>query len=146
MVYRLRTTTMNLHHITLVQTTFAAVQAEADLFATRLYDHLFRLDPCLCYLFPEGLAAHKQKFMAALAEIVMGLTRPFPLIQHTLKPLGHRHAQYGIQPAHYHLFASALRGALAETLDETFTREVETAWMEAYYLIVGILKETGDQT
>jgi hemoglobin-like flavoprotein len=134
---------MNLHRIHLVQTTFKAVQAEAALFVTRLYEHLFRLDPCLCYLFPQEMEVHKEKFMAALAEIVAGLARPFPLIQHTLKPLGRRHAHYGIQPAHYHTFATALHHALADTLGNEFTAEVETAWMEAYYLIVGIMKETG---
>ncbi|MCB8943196.1 MAG: hemin receptor [Ardenticatenaceae bacterium] len=135
---------MNLHHITLVQTTFPTVQTEADLFVNRLYEHLFRLDPCLCYLFPREMAAHKQKFIAALGEIVAGLERPFPLIQHTLKPLGRRHTHYGIQPAHYHTFATALHHALAATLGTAFTTEVAAAWMEAYYLVVGIMKETRD--
>lgn len=137
---------MNLRHINLVQTTFTRVQTGAELFATRLYEHLFRLDPCLCYLFPQEMPAHKEKFMAALAEIVVGLARPYPLIQHTLKPLGRRHAMYHIQSAHYHTFATALRQALADTLGNEFTAEVEAAWMEAYYLVAGVMKETGDRT
>ena len=134
---------MNQHHFHLVQTTFALVDAEANLFVTRLFEHLFRLDPCLCYLFPQEMAQHKQNFMAVLAEIVVGWERPFPLIQQTLKPLGRQHAQYGIQPAHYHTFATALRLALADTLGDRFTSEVEAAWLELYYLIAGIMKEAG---
>jgi len=136
---------MNLHHINLVQTTFALVQAEADLFATRLFEHLFRLDPCLCYLFPQEMARHKARFMAALAEIVGGLERPYPLIQHTLKPLGHQHAHLGLQPAHFHAFATALQQALADTLGSHFTPDVRQAWIDAYYLVVGVMKETAVQ-
>lgn len=132
---------MNLHHVYLVQTTFAIVNTEAALFATRLYDHLFRLDPCLCYLFPKEMEAHKETFMVVLAEIVAGLSRPYPLIQTRLKPLGHKHATYGIRPAHYHTFAAALRLTLADSLGPEFTPEVEVAWMEAYYLVAGVMKE-----
>lgn len=135
---------MQLHYIHLVQTTFALVKAEEALFATRLYDHLFRLDPCLCYLFPKEMDIHKEKFMGALTEIVAGLERPFPLIQHILKPLGRLHAHYGIQPAHYHTFATALCHALADTLGDGFTHEIETAWLEAYYLVIGVMREAID--
>jgi len=82
--------------------------------------------------------------MGALTTIVTGLARPYPLIQSTLKPLGHHHAQYGLQPAHYHTFATAFCGALADTLGDAFTPEVEAAWREAYYLVAGIMKEAGD--
>lgn len=136
---------MNLYRITLVQTTFALVAKDADLFVSQFYAHLFRLDPCLCYLFPKGMARHNEKFMVALAEIVAGLERPYPLIQHTLKPLGRRHASYGIQPAHYHTFAQTLRRTLANVLGNVYTNEVEAAWMEAYYLVAGIMKESGEQ-
>jgi hemoglobin-like flavoprotein len=135
---------MNLYQINLVQTTFVLVQAEANLFVTQLYDHLFRLDPCLCYRFPRQMASHYEKFWAVLVEILAGLSRPHALIQQTLKPLGRRHAHYGIQPDHYHTFAQALRHALAEILDDAFTDEVEAAWMEAYYLVAGIMKESGE--
>jgi hemoglobin-like flavoprotein len=135
---------MNLDRINLVQTTFALVQAEATLFVTQLYDHLFRLDPCLCYRFPLEMEAHHEKFWAVLVEIVAGLSRPHALIQHTLKPLGRRHARYGIQPDHYHTFAQALRYALADILGNAYTQEVESAWMEAYYLVTGIMKESGE--
>lgn len=135
---------MNLSQINLVQTTFVLVQAEADLFVTQLYAHLFRLDPCLCYWFPRQMAAHYEKFWAVLVEIVAGLSRPHALIQQTLKPLGRRHANYGIQPNHYHTFSQALRHALADILGDAFTGEVEAAWMEAYYLVAGIMKESGD--
>ncbi len=136
---------MNLSQINLVQTTFALVQAKAKLFVTQLYDQLFRLDPCLCYWFPRDMEAHHEKFWAVLVEIVAGLSRPHSLIQQTLKPLGRRHARYGIQPDHYHTFARALRRTLVDILGDAFTVEVEAAWMEAYYLVVGIMKESGEQ-
>jgi nitric oxide dioxygenase len=132
---------MNLPQIALVQTTFARIKADENLFAAQLYDHLFRLDPCTCYLFPRDMTAHREKFMAVLTEIVAGLERPFPLIQIILKPLGRRHADYGIRPQHYHTFAAAFRNALADILGEMLTVEVECAWMEAFYLVVGIIKE-----
>ncbi|WP_420629723.1 globin domain-containing protein [Candidatus Leptofilum sp.] len=133
---------MQLHQIHLVQATFALVEKKADLFVTRLYDQLFRLDPCLCYLFPREIDAHKQKFMAVLAEIVAGLERPYPLTQQLLKPLGQAHAQINIQPTHYHTFANALCLALVETVGDPFTPEAEQAWRDAYYLVVGVMRET----
>lgn len=132
---------MNLHQINLVQTTFVIVTAKANLFVTQLYDHLFRLDPCLCYLFPKEMEDHKEEFMIVLTEIVAGLERPYSLIQNTLKPLGRKHASYKIQPAHYHIFATALRRALAQAVGDTFTDEVEAAWIEAYYLAVSVIRE-----
>ena len=132
---------MHLHHIKLVQTTFPLVNAEAQLFAMRLYNHLFGLDPSLCSLFPREMGEHNLKFMAAMAEIVNGLERPYFLIYDVLKPLGRKHASHPIQLHHYHTFAAALRLALLETLGETLGEEAETAWMEAYYLVVGIIKE-----
>lgn len=132
---------MQLHQIRLVQTTFALVEQDAELFVATLYDSLFRLDPCLCYLFPKGMEKHNAQFMAALAKIVARLERPYSLIQHMLKPLGHHHAAYSIQPAHYHVFATALCYALANTLDDKFTDEVEQAWVEAFYLIAGVMRE-----
>ena len=133
---------MKLHQINLVQTTFTAVQVKAAQFVDRLYEHLFRLDPCLCYLFPKEMVAHKEKFMVGLAEIVAGLDRPFVLIQTVLKPLGHKHSQSNIRPSHYHTFAAALQYALADTLGDVFTAEVEAAWTEAYYLVVAVMRET----
>jgi hemoglobin-like flavoprotein len=133
---------MKLHQINLVQATFTVVQADPMLFADQFYAHLFRLDPCLCYLFPKGMAAHKKKFMVGLAEIVAGLDRPFFLIQSTLKPLGHKHVLAGIHPAHYHTFGTALKNTLADTLGDAFTDEVEAAWTEAFYLAIGVMRET----
>jgi hemoglobin-like flavoprotein len=133
---------MKLHQINLVQTTFTAVEAQAAQFVDGLYEHLFRLDPCLCYLFPKEMAAHKEKFMVGLAEIVAGLDRPFVLIQTVLKPLGLKHAKAGIHLAHYHTFAAALQYAMADTLGDAFTAEVEAAWTEAYYLAIGVMRET----
>ncbi len=133
---------MNLHQIDLVQTTFALVHAEANLFVTQLYNHLFRLDPCLCYLLPQEMEAHNKEFMLILAEIVDGLSRPYLLIHNTLKPLGHQYAASNIRPTHYHTFATALRLALANILGPAFTTEVEAAWMDAYYLVIGVIKET----
>lgn len=132
---------MKLDRISLVQTTFTAVQSEATLFATRLYDHLFRLDSDLCGLFPAGTAEHGETFMVGLAEIVNNLDRPFVLIQSTLKPLGLKHGRYDIDPAHYDTFATALQAALAETLGDGYTSEVDSAWMETYYLVFGVMRE-----
>jgi hemoglobin-like flavoprotein len=132
---------MKLDTITVVQRTFTAVQSEATLFATRLYDHLFRLDPDLRSVFPKRMAAHKETFMVGLADIVNNLDRPFVLIQSTLKPLGLKHGRYNINPAHYDTFATALQAALAETLGDSYTSEVDSAWMETYYLVVGVMRE-----
>jgi nitric oxide dioxygenase len=51
----------------------------------------------------------------------------------------------GIQPAHFHTFATALLQALADTLGNRFTPEVRQAWSDAYYLIIGVMKETAGQ-
>jgi hemoglobin-like flavoprotein len=92
-------------------------------------------------LFPKEMAVHQQQFMLTLAEIVLELPRPYALIQNILKPLGRQHAQFGIQPDQIHTFAAAWRLALADTLGSRFTAEVEEAWMDAYYLIIGVMKE-----
>jgi hypothetical protein len=53
----------------------------------------------------------------------------------TLRSLGKRHAQYGVQESHYTVVGKALMSTLQQCLLTSFTHDVEVAWKKVYNVI-----------
>ena len=136
--------TVNISNITLVQTTLAQVQPKADEFAGLFYGRLFEQHPELRSMFTTDLSQQGAKLMATLQLAVIGLNQPQTILA-AVKQLGQRHVGYGVQDDHYYLVGEALLWSLAQTLGNVFTPEVEAAWVEAYSLLAGLMKEAASQ-
>jgi nitric oxide dioxygenase len=130
---------MTTDQVTLVKTSFAAIQPVADVVASRFYARLFELDPALRVLFQSDMAEQRQKLMQMLAAIVDALDRP-ALIVDEVVALGRRHASYGVIAEHYTLVEEALLWALTQELGAGWTAEVEAAWRAAYTLVAGTME------
>jgi hemoglobin-like flavoprotein len=76
-----------------------------------------------------------------LDHAVNALTR-LDAIEEDLYQLGVRHGEYGIDEAHFETAATALLTTLREVLgDDNFTKDVETAWATAYWILAGVMKK-----
>jgi class 3 adenylate cyclase/hemoglobin-like flavoprotein len=111
-----------------VQSTFARVMPEADIFAQIFYQHLFRLDPSLCPMFAiTDFVKQRRMLLNMIGVTVQGLDR-FAEVVPMLRDLGERHAGYGVRPEHYETAGRALLLALESVLCEDFTKDVCQAW------------------
>ena len=74
-----------------------------------------------------------------LSDIVANLDQLDDLIP-TVAALGRRHRDYGVRDADYDRVREALLGAIGSALGDAFTREVRSAWEEAYALMASVMK------
>ena len=81
-----------------------------------------------------------QKFMQILAVAVGSLTN-LPMLVPIVQQLGVRHASYGVTQEHYDTARDALMWTLAMVLQDRYTDEVRSAWVSAYAMLAGIMKE-----
>jgi nitric oxide dioxygenase len=136
---------MNLQAIALVRETFGEVMVDRETAVTLFYGRLFALDPSLRPLFPEELLEQGCQFMDGLQLAINGLSEP-EMVMTAVKQWGAQHVHYGVRDEHYHTFGRALLGMLAQLLGNHYTPDVAEAWAEAYYLVVGLMKEAAVQT
>jgi hemoglobin-like flavoprotein len=122
-----------------VQTSFARVRSIADTAAAPFYGRLFELDPSLRRLFHGNMRIQGRKLMAMLEYIVAGLHRP-ETIMPAVQELGRRHADYGVQEAHYATVGTALLWALRQGLGPQCIPAVEAAWAAAYTLLADTMQ------
>ena len=125
--------------IALVQSTFALVRPIAPAATELFYAQLFRLDPSLRPMFQRDMATQGRMLMAALGGAVNGLAQLESLIP-VVRRLGARHAEYGVQAAHYETVGIAVLWMLDQVLAERFTPEVRQAWAQAYDLLAGVMQ------
>jgi hemoglobin-like flavoprotein len=112
----------------------------ADQITALFYARLFELDPSLRHLFSGQMADQRRKLTDMLAFAVNQLERP-DLLLPTLRELGARHVNYGVQDAHYDTVGAALIWTLRQGLGTAFPREVEIAWTALYQLISATMRQ-----
>ena len=78
--------------------------------------------------------------MAAVKTAVDGLA-DLDVVGPFLVRLGARHVRYGVQPEHFDVVGSALLWTLEQGLGELFTPEVREAWVAAWDVIAGAMRE-----
>lgn len=131
---------MELPQILLVQTTWDQVAGQSAAFATLFYQRLFTRNPQVRMLFSANFIQQKQKLVDAITLAVRGLHEPATILPY-VQALGLRHVSYGVKPMHYNMVGEALLWALAQTLQEQFSAELQEAWAEAYALLAHAMQE-----
>ena len=126
--------------IELVQSSWQLVVPVAEDAAQLFYVRLFALDPSLRDLFRGDVREQGRKLMAMIDFAVKALTRLDSLLP-GLRMLGERHGRYGVRDEHYDTVAEALIWTLQKGLGEAFTPEVKQAWVAAYGVLSGTMKE-----
>jgi hemoglobin-like flavoprotein len=126
--------------ITIVKTTWAAVQEIAETAASLFYARLFELDPALRPMFSNSdMAEQGRKLMTMIGIAVKGLDKLEALVP-AVESLGRRHVGYGVQAHHYDTVGAALLDTLGKGLGDAFTPEAKEAWSLTYGTLAGVMK------
>jgi hemoglobin-like flavoprotein len=124
----------------LVLESWQSMAAEHDRITNAFYERLFEIDPPARALFARtNMGDQRTKVVAMLSDIVANLDHLDDLIP-TVGALGRRHQDYGARDADYDRVREALLGAIGSALGAGFTREVRSAWEEAYALMASVMK------
>ena len=79
------------------------------------------------------------KFISVVGSAVAGIQDGGRLVP-MLQQLGMRHASYGLKPGYFHLAGKILVDVIGEWLGDSFTKEVENAWvMVSSFMIATML-------
>ena len=125
----------------LVKTTWAMVVPIADTAAGLFYDRLFAIDTSTRSMFTAtNMAEQRKKLMQALAFVIGGLDKTEQLLP-TIQSLGRNHVRYGVTDKHYDSVGAALLWTLEQGLKDAWTPAVKDAWVAAYTLVAGVMKD-----
>jgi hemoglobin-like flavoprotein len=137
---------MNADRKRLVKESWQSVAADHDRIASAFYERLFEIAPHTRELFARtNMVEQRVKVTTMLGDIAANLDHLEELIP-IVGALGRRHRGYGVQDPDYDRVREALLGAIAAALGDAFTREVRSAWEEAYALTASVMKRAGEPT
>ena len=128
----------------LVKTTWAMIVPIADTAAGLFYDRLFAIDTSTRRMFSNThMPEQRKKLMQALAFVINGLEKTEQLLP-TIQSLGRNHVRYGVTADHYDSVGAALLWTLEQGLKDAWTPSVKNAWIAAYTLVAGVMKDAAD--
>ena len=130
--------TLTEEEIFLVQNSTKLMRKSIDEFANAFYRELFRSNPVVKSLFLTNIRDQARKFAQMFELLVVSLNDVEKIIP-SLKALGRRHANYGINESHYGIVGGALVRTLDKSLGNDFTEEVKNAWIKTYGIVSMIM-------
>ncbi len=133
-------------NIELLETTFSALEPQADKLVERFYEELFSQYPAVKPLFKNtDPKAQQKKLLASLKLVVNSLREPKKL-EKALHQMGKKHQQYGALEAHYPAVAETLLGVMEELAGDLWTDDVEEAWTQALNFVASTMIEAYEET
>lgn len=124
----------------MVQTSFAALEADVDATAAHFYGHLFEQDPAAADLFRNDMHAQGRKLMTTLKTIVTALDN-LPALTSLLSEMARQHVGYGVSREHFRLAEESLLYAVAQMLADDYSEEIAESWQCAYRMIEDVIVE-----
>jgi hemoglobin-like flavoprotein len=88
-----------------------------------------------------GLLVHGTRMVEMLDSVLDLLGPDTDLLADVLSGLGRRHQKLGVQKAHFPLLGLALRDALAEIMNDSWTDAMEDAWMEVFDCLTEVITQ-----
>lgn len=135
---------MTPQQIVLVQDSWKQVLPIREKAAELFYGKLFEMDPGVKALFKGDMADQGRRLMAMIDAAVAGLSRVETIVP-VVQALGRRHADYGVEAAHYETVGGALLWTLQAGLGPAFTPDVKDAWATVYGVLARTMKEAAGQ-
>jgi hemoglobin-like flavoprotein len=129
--------------ISLIRSSFKAVEPHGTQVTAYFYDHLFTNHPGVRPLFAAHLDEQRDRLWAALGALVANIENTETLIG-MLENLGRRHVKYGALPEHYPAVGASLIATLQHFAGDAWTPAVEESWTEVYGVISGTMVAAGD--
>jgi hemoglobin-like flavoprotein len=122
----------------ILKASFEEIKPVATEVVDHFYNDLFKRHPDSKQLFnPSRMEQQKTSLIQALVTIFDNIEKPQDLEKY-LKQLGKRHVRYGVQSIHYEWVADSLLKTLQYFFDDTWTTQLEDAWMT----VLGLISET----
>lgn len=134
---------MNTHQIELVQASFEKMRPIADQAAETFYKRLFEIAPHYRHMFKKDMSQQGAMLMSTLG-LAVGSLKNLEAILPAVRSLGQRHAGYGVTAADYQPVAEAFLWTLEHYFGETFTPELQEAWVAAYTILAGVMIEASE--
>jgi hemoglobin-like flavoprotein len=131
---------MTTTQIALVQDSFRHVLPIADAAGLLFYERVFTLAPGTRALFDDDIGPQATRTMAAVKTAVDGLS-DLDIVGPFLVRLGARHVRYGVRSEHFDVVGEALLWTLEQGLGDRFTLAVRDAWVAAWNVIAGAMRE-----
>ena len=126
-------------NVELLESSFSQIRAQETEFMTYFYTTLFADYPQVKPLFANTIMQKQAKqLFKSLVFVIENLRYPDVLAK-TLKDLGTRHIQYGVQPEHYPMVGNTLLKTLSVFLNSAWTSNTEKAWSDAYTSIAELM-------
>ncbi|CAG6394016.1 globin domain-containing protein [Streptomyces cocklensis] len=129
--------------LSLIRSSFAAVQPHGTQVTEYFYDHLFANNPQVRPLFAAHLDEQRDRLWAALGALVANLENTETLIG-MLQNLGRRHVGYGAVAEHYPAVGASLIATLQHFAGDAWTPAVEESWTAVYGVISSTMVEAGE--
>lgn len=127
--------------IELIRETWSSVAKLGSDAADLFYQRLFEIDPDTRPLFGNSdMRDQKKKLLGVLGFVVEQAHMPDQLLP-VLQVLGRKHVEYGVEDHHYDSVGNALIWTLEKGLGPAFTDEARDAWLAAYALVAGTMRE-----
>ena len=122
---------------------FAKAAATGDEAPLYFYSHLFLSHPETREMFPVSMAHQRDRFFAALGEVVTRVDDLDALVP-ILRQLGRDHLKFGVLPAHYPAAGASLLATL-EHFDPEWTPELAKSWAEAYDVVATVMIQGAEE-
>jgi NAD(P)H-flavin reductase len=122
---------------------FAKAAATGDEAPLYFYSHLFLSHPETRQMFPVSMAHQRDRFFAALGEVVTRVDDLDSLVP-ILQQLGRDHRKFGTLAAHYPAAGGSLLATL-EHFDDEWSPELAKDWTEAYTLVAEVMIAAADE-
>lgn len=130
-------------HVARIQAGFERLEPLKDRIFRAFFDRLFELDASLQTLFPEDMADHHDKLMAAVGAVVANL-QSSGMVADALQKLDFGHVARGIEVHQYDTVGASLLWALREGLGEDFTMDMEVAWAAGFDFVANQMIEVAE--
>ena len=98
--------------VTLIRTSFALVEPDAEELGRHFYATLFSRAPETRELFPVNMEVQRSRLLRALVHVVQMVDQPDELVPF-LEQLGRDHRKFGVLTEHYDAVGAALLSAIA---------------------------------
>jgi nitric oxide dioxygenase len=131
---------MTPEQLEIVGATLADVEAHSDAFSACFYERLFALAPETRALFPDDIAAQREKLVAELSFLAEAVS-DLPRFVERARDLGARHHRYGARAGHYEVVEQATLVALADALGPEWNQTTMLAWQRLYRLMAETMLE-----
>jgi NAD(P)H-flavin reductase/hemoglobin-like flavoprotein len=129
--------------VELIRESFALLEPRAEELGRYFYATLFSHAPETRALFPVNMEVQRSRLLRALVHVVQMVDQPDELVPF-LEQLGRDHRKFGVFAEHYDAVGNALLGAISSFAGPAWTPEVEKAWIDAYTIAAGAMREAAD--